>query len=632
MDPNSSTPMKGKSAKAQFHRSRIRFAAIASLVLAFAVPMLASTNAQADSKPSVALDQCANLTITCDSDIHEAQWQNGNLNSSNSEYAEGDTVPYRAIFAGLTVGKTYMTTIEWETTKTFHHAIDYLATYNRTELTAMPCAGISCGGTNNTLAIPIDPNVTAEGVTQIPGQSIKAYGASFPADGAVITNTGNLCGSATCTIAANPSSYVLSGPYTDSSQTRINVYFTATHGTAVLAWGGHIASRLDWGSGNSASAIEGSPYHMYITKFACSNVDNCSSGKMDRSLSSNAVVFPASITVVKQASPEGATSFPFLASPIPLENFSLVDDGTSANTKVFSGITRFTEYHIQESLPMETTWMLDNVLCSVVNANGGTWNHDGPLANVTVAEGENWTCTFSNSPIPNPGLSLDKTADVTEYNGSGETITYTYVLTNTGNTILGPSQFTIDDTKINGGEPFNCGAAETTLNPGQTVQCTATYSTTSGDVEATSVTNDAFGQVGKLKTSIDSVTVNYVSTTTTTTTTTTTLAPTTTTVAPTTTLAPTTTVAATTTVAPTTTTIAAVTTTTTPGGELQVLFPEDDTGDDTLDVLFPDALPATGSNSSGLPIGAALLILVGALGVTVAAVRRNRANGLVGGK
>ncbi len=75
-----------------------------------------------------------------------------------------------------------------------------------------------------------------------------------------------------------------------------------------------------------------------------------------------------------------------------------------------------------------------------------------------------------------------------------------------------------------------------------------------------------------------------------------------------------------------------MTTTTAPAGELQVLFPEDDIGDDTLDVLFPDALPAAGSNSSGLPIGAALLILVGALGVTIAAARRTRANGTVGGK
>ena len=106
MDPNSSTPMKGKSATAQFRRTRIRFAAIASLVLAFAVPMLASTNAQAESKPTVTIDQCANLGTTCDSNANASQWQNGNLNENNSEYAEGDTVPYRAVFTGLSVGQT----------------------------------------------------------------------------------------------------------------------------------------------------------------------------------------------------------------------------------------------------------------------------------------------------------------------------------------------------------------------------------------------------------------------------------------------------------------------------------------------------------------------------------------------
>ena len=631
MDPNSSTPIKGKSAKARFRRPGIRFAAIASLVLAFAVPMLASNSARAVSKPSVSLEQCANLTTTCDSDANAAQWQNGNLNEQNSEYAEGDSVPYRALFTGLTVGQTYMTTIEWESTKTFHHAIDYLTTFNRTELTAMACAGVSCGGTNNSVSIPLDPNVSAEGVAQIGSQVMRGYGASFPADGAVITNTGNLCGTSSCTITKNPSSYVLSGPYTDSSQTRFNVYFTATHTTAVLAWGGHIASRLDWGSGNSASAIEGSPYHMYVTDFACSNVENCSTGKMDRSLSSQAVVFPASITITKQAVPEGASSFPFSASPTPLENFSLVDDGTVANTKVFSGISRFTEYHIQENLPTGTTWQLNNVNCSVASANGGTWNRDGSIANVTVAEGEDWTCTFSNGPIPNPGLGLDKTANVSTYNGIGQLITYTYVLTNTGNIPLGPSQFTIDDDKINDGAPFSCGEPATTLAVGATIQCTASYTTVQADISG-SVVNTAFGAGGGQTTATDSVTVNYIPpTTTTTTTTTTTLAPTTTTtVAPTTTtVAPTTTTAAPTT---TTTTIAAATTTTTPGGELQVLFPEDDSGDDTLDVLFPDALPAAGGTSSGLPIGAALLILIGALGVTLATARRARDNRTVGGK
>lgn len=226
--------------------------------------------------------------------------------------------------------------------------------------------------------------------------------------------------------------------------------------------------------------------------------------------------------------------------------------------------------------------------------------------------------------FPLRGLGLDKTADVSTFDGSGQVITYTYVLTNTGNVPLGPAQFTIDDDKVNGGAPFSCGAAATTLAVGGTVQCTATYTTDAEDVGG-SVTNIAFGAGAGQTTATDTVTVTYIPPPTTTTTiapTTTTIAPTTTTVAPT-----------TTTVAPTTTTtVVAATTTTSPAGELQVLFPDDDTGDDTLDVLFPDALPATGSNSSGLPVGAALLILVGALGVAVAGARRARHNGTVGNK
>src|SRR3972149_7532130 len=45
---------------------------------------------------SVNLDQYANKA--------PAGWQNGNLNSTNSEYAEGDSVPFRLNITGLTAG------------------------------------------------------------------------------------------------------------------------------------------------------------------------------------------------------------------------------------------------------------------------------------------------------------------------------------------------------------------------------------------------------------------------------------------------------------------------------------------------------------------------------------------------
>ena len=53
------------------------------------------------------------------------------------------------------------------------------------------------------------------------------------------------------------------------------------------------------------------------------------------------MIVPAQITIIKQATPEGPTSFAFTAGPAPLANFSLVDDGTASDTQVFSGLTNF---------------------------------------------------------------------------------------------------------------------------------------------------------------------------------------------------------------------------------------------------------------------------------------------------
>ena len=317
---------------------------------------------------------------------------------------------------------------------------------------------------------------------------------------------------------------------------------------------------------------------------------------MDRSLSAAAVILPASITIVKQASDEGSASFSFTAGPSPLSNFSLVDDGTSANTKLFSGITSFGTYTVTEAT--KTLWELQSVNCSVVNPNGGTRIVSGATATITVAEGEDVTCTWLNNSLANPSISLAKTPSTSTYSNVGDAVTYTYVITNTGNTVLGPSQFQVDDDRINGGAPFNCGAAETTLALSGTVTCTATYTVTSADITATTVTNIAFATGAGQTSGTVTATVTYSAPATTTTTTT--IPSTTTTVSPTTTIAATTTVVATT--APTTT--APV--------ELQVVNPEGGSNvDGTYDVLFPEELPATGWRYGFTGIFGVLLLLIG---------------------
>ena len=60
----------------------------------------------------------------------------------------------------------------------------------------------------------------------------------------------------------------------------------------MLAWGGHISSRLDWGAPNAASDISGSPYHTRIISL------DGKAGNQDRSLKTAAISFVPSCEVL----------------------------------------------------------------------------------------------------------------------------------------------------------------------------------------------------------------------------------------------------------------------------------------------------------------------------------------------
>ncbi len=623
------------------------FAAISIGILAISVFVAIYPAA---AKASVGLDQCATLPNACSSS-NSAQWQNGNLGQSNSSYFEGDSVPYRATFSGLTIGKTYSLLLEWDTTKSGKHAIDTLTSYNRTIGSADYCAGITCSGSTSSLAIPSNPNITAEGVGQTSGQAFALKGGTFPASGSTVPNSGNLCAGATCLISANPSAYSLSGTYAGSSSTSIRLWFTADAKSAVIAWGGHIASRADWGNDHSAVSISGSPYHMRVEDLSCSDEDHCGVGNQDRSLSSQAVTYAASITVIEAATPEGSTVFDYTSSPAPLSNFTLVDDGTVTNTRTFTGITTFTTYTV--SVQSETGWTFTGATCGVIGANGEHHeeehdahdSHGGSqtvvknTATIDLREGEIVTCTFNHELDPLRSIALDKTVTEESYDSVGDTLSYSYTITNTGEAPIGPTQFTITDDRIASGVAFNCGPADTTLAADATLTCQASYEVTSADITAQNVMNTAVASGGGLTSNEDQVTVPFVppattTTSTTSTTTTSTIPETTTTTSTipettTTTSIPetTTTVAetTTTTIVDTTTTTIVDTTTTTPVAST------------TTNPITPRTTlePPTTSTSPGITelaetgsrtdqIAAILLVLIGlALALTVVGRRRS---------
>ena len=333
-----------------------------------------ATSSFTDANPSANLDQCANgktpspSTDGCNGTTG-TDWVNGNVNEAKSVYYEGDSIAYRMLFDNLSLTSPHTIIIKWDTTKGGLHAIDYLTTFNRTVLDANPCLGVSgCSPLIfDTEPILPDPQVTGAGVTPVAGD--------FTLYGGTITGV-------------SAYSYPDGAGFAGDKSAQIAITFTASRANPVLAWGGHIATRADWGLLNSAVTISGSPYHTALV-----DLDG-SGGSQDRSLSASAVIFPGSITIIKDATPNGLTSFPFTASPSPLASFNLVDDGTSANTKVFSNITDFTTYGVAETVP--AGWTLTGIVCSVTSPNGGSQTVTSPSVSINLAEGENVTCTYSD--------------------------------------------------------------------------------------------------------------------------------------------------------------------------------------------------------------------------------------------
>ncbi|SEH57123.1 MULTISPECIES: isopeptide-forming domain-containing fimbrial protein [unclassified Leifsonia] len=93
---------------------------------------------------------------------------------------------------------------------------------------------------------------------------------------------------------------------------------------------------------------------------------------------------------------------------------------------------------------------------------------------------------------PAPGITLVKSATPATITAPGQTVTYSFVVTNTGNVTLANASVT--DTAFSGTGPLPaiaCPAGAASLAPGASLTCTATYSPTQADVDAGQLTNTA---------------------------------------------------------------------------------------------------------------------------------------------
>ncbi|SDJ09592.1 conserved repeat domain-containing protein [Frankineae bacterium MT45] len=107
---------------------------------------------------------------------------------------------------------------------------------------------------------------------------------------------------------------------------------------------------------------------------------------------------------------------------------------------------------------------------------GGAVASNASTATVTIAKA--------------PALTIRKTAAPTTVNSAGQTIAYSFVLTNTGNVTVHALALTDTFTAPAGPVPaITCPT--TTLAPNASTTCSATYTTTQADIDSGSVTNSA---------------------------------------------------------------------------------------------------------------------------------------------
>ncbi|MCF2906713.1 hypothetical protein L0666_17100, partial [Octadecabacter sp. CECT 8868] len=142
----------------------------------------------------------------------------------------------------------------------------------------------------------------------------------------------------------------------------------------------------------------------------------------------------------------------------------------------------------------------DSIECRATYTITGADVAAGTVVNVASASDGTTTSNTDSVAIPQagaPGITLDKVADTASYDDLSDTLTYTFTVTNSGETPIASSQpITIDDPLI--GAPFTCTEQPLNLFPvssGSTpssFSCTRTYGPVSqADIDAGQVNNTA---------------------------------------------------------------------------------------------------------------------------------------------
>ena len=281
----------------QMGRSQVGWMLFLGLVVAAGLALFVSLGLLGGHGKAVAGDGATiDLYSQCSNDLGTGyttgdtgcRWVNGNLQHNNSLYSEGEATVQRLAIDALVNG-THTVTIQYGTTKGGKHAYDFLTDplFSEDWITAADfcdpsitnLASCSTLTPNPSPPIPADPNAN--------GFDTAAGDQHFYIRNGQITAVG------VPTLA--------SGSYAGDSETTVQLTFTVDTTTCadvvtkqdtttcevLITWGAHIASQVDWGIGEGASSISGSPYHVAVVE-----LDGTSIGQRDNQIQTGAIATP----------------------------------------------------------------------------------------------------------------------------------------------------------------------------------------------------------------------------------------------------------------------------------------------------------------------------------------------------
>jgi len=331
------------------------FAAIAVLAMVFS-PFANVQFAEAASIPNQAgLQQWSDVSN---------DWQNGSLNDGNSNYAEGDVVPYRVDMTAnqINTGVAYDAVVCRDYNNGTIRGFLNLAPYNTSR-------AATAGGTiTSTSGAFSGVNVTINSVTETNAQGSCAAG---------------------------------------ERETLVNV--TKTAASAYVLFGGYLASPDDVGAGNGASEWPGASLHM---KF----------GNGDRSIASSAII-PAVMGCTDPAAEnynpaatadDGSCEY---APKLTVTKVVVNDSGTGSlaveNFPLFVGTTAVTS-------GVQNTFDAGAYVVSETGDAGYTASFTGDCdenGNITLANDGVYTCTITNDDIAPDRATITVVKNVVNDNG-----------------------------------------------------------------------------------------------------------------------------------------------------------------------------------------------------------------------